>query len=138
MNFINFGIDLGTTNSLIAKFEGGTVQVFKNPIGHKETLPSVVAFRGERTIIGDKAKEYISKDAGNVFGGFKRKMGSSESFLVPSTANFATPIQLSAMVLKELKNFIHTGEQLEAAVITIPASFDTIQSNATKKAGYEA
>ncbi|HEY0040085.1 MAG TPA: Hsp70 family protein, partial [Flavisolibacter sp.] len=47
-------------------------------------------------------------------------------------------IQLSAMVLKELKNFIHTGEQLEAAVITIPASFDTIQSNATKKAGYEA
>jgi len=138
MNFINFGIDLGTTNSLIAKFEGGAVQVFKNPIGHKETLPSVVAFRGERIIVGDKAKEYISKDAGNVFGGFKRKMGSSESFLVPSTANFVTPIQLSAMVLKELKNFIHTGESLEAAVITIPASFDTIQSNATKKAGYEA
>lgn len=138
MNFINFGIDLGTTNSLIAKFEGGAVQVFKNPIGHKETLPSVVAFRGERTVIGDKAKEYISKDAGNVFGGFKRKMGSSESFLVPSTTSFITPIQLSAMVLKELKNFIHTGEQVDAAVITIPASFDTIQSNATKKAGYEA
>jgi len=56
MNFINFGIDLGTTNSLIAKFEGGAVQVFKNPIGHKETLPSVIAFRGERTIVGDKAK----------------------------------------------------------------------------------
>lgn len=138
MNFINFGIDLGTTNSLIARFEGGAVQVFKNPIGHKETLPSVVAFRGERTIVGDKAKEYIAKDAGNVFGGFKRKMGSSESFLVPSTTSFVTPIQLSAMVLKELKNFIHTGEQAEAVVITIPASFDTIQSNATKKAGYEA
>jgi molecular chaperone DnaK len=138
MNFINFGIDLGTTNSLIAKFEGGAVQVFKNPLGHKETLPSVVAFRGERIIVGDKAKEYISKDAGNVFGGFKRKMGASESFFVPSTANLITPMQLSAMVLKELKNFIHTGEQVEAAVITIPASFDTIQSNATKKAGYEA
>ena len=133
MNFINFGIDLGTTNSLIAKFEGGVVQVFKNPIGHKETLPSVVAFRGARTIVGDKAKEYISKDAGNVFGGFKRKMGSSESFLVPSTTSFVTPVQLSAMVLKELKNFIHTGEQINAAVISIPASFDTIQSNATKK-----
>ncbi|HEX8315362.1 MAG TPA: Hsp70 family protein, partial [Flavisolibacter sp.] len=138
MNFINFGIDLGTTNSLIAKFEGGAVQVFKNPIGHKETLPSVVAFRGQRIIVGDKAKEYITKDAGNVFGGFKRKMGSSESFLVPSTTSFITPIQLSATVLKELKNFIHTGEQIEAVVITIPASFDTIQSNATKKAGYEA
>lgn len=138
MNFINFGIDLGTTNSLIALFEGGAVQVFKNPLGHKETLPSVVAFRGGRTIIGDKAKEYITKDAGNVFGGFKRKMGSSESFLVPSTTSFVTPIQLSAAVLKELKNFVHTGEAIDAAVITIPASFDTIQSNATKKAGYEA
>lgn len=138
MKFINFGIDLGTTNSLIAKFEGGAVQVFKNPIGHKETLPSVVAFRGDRTLVGDKAKEYIAKDAGNVFGGFKRKMGSSESFLVPSTTSFMTPIQLSAMVLKELKNFVHTGEAVDAAVITIPASFDTIQSNATKKAGYEA
>jgi molecular chaperone DnaK len=138
MKFINFGIDLGTTNSLLAKFEGGAVQVFKNPIGHKETLPSVVAFRGGRTIVGDKAREYISKDAGNVFGGFKRKMGSSENFFVPSTAAIINPIQLSAMVLKELKNFIHTGEELEAAVITIPASFDTIQSNATKKAGYEA
>jgi molecular chaperone DnaK len=138
MKFINFGIDLGTTNSLIAKFEGGAVQVFKNSLGHKETLPSVIAFRGERIIVGDKAKEYITKDAGNVFGGFKRKMGSNESFLVPSTTNFVTPIQLSGMVLKELKNFVHTGEQVEAAVITIPASFDTIQSNATKKAGYEA
>src|ERR1043165_9525087 len=124
MNVINCGIDLGTTNSLIAKFEGGGVQVFKNPIGHKETLPSVVAFRGERTIVGDKAKEYIAKDAGNVFGSFKRKMGSGESFFVPSTTNFVTPIRLSATVLKELKNFLHTGEQIEATVITIPASFD--------------
>src|SRR5215210_6307615 len=130
MNFINFGIDLGTTNSLIGKFEGGTVHVFKNPIGHKETLPSVVAFRGDRTLVGDKAKEYISKDAGNVFGGFKRKMGSSENFFVPSTTAFITPIQLSALVLKELKNFVHTGEGIGPAVITIPASFDTIQSNA--------
>ena len=138
MNFINFGIDLGTTNSLIAKFEGGSMQVFKNPIGHKETLPSVVAFRGDRILVGDKAREYISKDAGNVFGSFKRKMGSGESFLVPATTQFVTPIQLSAQVLKELKNFVHTGEPVGAAVITIPASFDTVQSNATKKAGYEA
>lgn len=138
MKFVNFGIDLGTTNSLIAKFEGGEVQVFKNPVGHKETLPSVVAFRGDRTLVGDKAREYITKDPGNVFGGFKRKMGTDESFLVPSSLSMVTPVQLSAMVLKELKNFVHTGEQVDAAVITIPASFDTIQSNATKKAGYEA
>ncbi len=138
MNFVNFGIDLGTTNSLIAKFEDGQVQVFKNPIGHKETLPSVVAFRGDRTLVGDKAREYITKDAGNVFGSFKRKMGTGEKFLVPSTMESTSPIDLSALVLKELKNFVHTGEPVDAAVITIPASFDTVQSNATKKAGYEA
>lgn len=138
MNFIRFGIDLGTTNSLVAKFEGGAVQVFKNPIGHKETLPSVVAFRGERILVGDKAREYTGKDAANVFGAFKRKMGSDERFPVPATGATVTPIQLSALVLKELKNFVHTGEAMDAAVITIPASFDTVQSNATKKAGYEA
>lgn len=138
MNFVNFGIDLGTTNSLIAKFEGGEVQVFKNPIGFKETLPSVVAFRGERIIVGDKAKEYINKDAGNVFGSFKRKMGTGENFIVPASSQMITPIELSSLVLKELKQFVHTGEIVESAVITIPASFDTIQSNATKKAGYEA
>ena len=49
-----------------------------------------------------------------------------------------TPVTLSSQVLKELKNFVHTGELMPAAVITIPASFDTVQSNATKKAGYEA
>lgn len=138
MKFVNFGIDLGTTNSLIAKFEAGSVQVFKNPIGHKETLPSAVAFRGERTLVGDKAREYITKDPGNVFAGFKRKMGTGESFLVASTLDMVTPVQLSALVLRELKNFVHTGETVDSVVITIPASFDTVQSNATKKAGYEA
>jgi molecular chaperone DnaK len=135
---INFGIDLGTTNSLVAKFSNGQVEIFKNPVGFKETLPSVVAFRNSRILVGDKAREYIEKDPHNVFSSFKRKMGTSESFFVTSIADFKTPVQLSAMVLKELKNFIYTGEKPESVVITIPASFDTIQSNATKKAGYEA
>lgn len=137
-NTINFGIDLGTTNSLIARFKNGQAEVFKNPIGFKETLPSVVAFRNNRIIVGDKAREYIEKDPHNVFSSFKRKMGTTESFFVNSTGDFKTPIQLSALILNELKNFIYTGEKPDAVVITIPASFDTIQSNATKKAGYEA
>jgi molecular chaperone DnaK len=137
-NTIDFGIDLGTTNSVIARYSGGKVEVFKNPVGHKETLPSVVAFRRERIIVGDKAREYMEKDPGNVAGSFKRKMGTSERFYFESIGAFKTPIELSALVLKELKNFVYTGEKVEAAVITIPASFDTIQSNATKKAGYEA
>jgi molecular chaperone DnaK len=135
---INFGIDLGTTNSVIAKFHEGSVEIFKNPIGHKETLPSVVAFRKERILVGDKAREYLEKDPDNVFGSFKRKMGTSESFFVMNLERTITPVELSSLVLKELKNFVYTGEKLDAAVITIPASFDTVQSNATKKAGLEA
>ncbi len=138
MSTINFGIDLGTTNSLIAKCSGGEVEIFKNPIGHKETLPSAVAYRKGRTLIGDKAKEYVERDPANVFTAFKRKMGTSERFFVPEIGDFRSPVELSALVLQELKNFVYTGEPIEAAVITIPASFDTIQSNATKEAGYLA
>ncbi len=135
---INFAIDLGTTNSLIAKSSNGNVDIFKNPAGMKMTLPSVVAFRKDRILIGDKAREYVEKDAANVFAGFKRKMGTSESFFIPNSAEFKTPIELSTLVLQELRNFIFTGETPESVVITIPASFDTIQSNATKEAGYAA
>ncbi len=135
---INYGIDLGTTNSLIAKFSNGSVEVFKNPTGLKETLPSVVAFRKERIIVGDKAREYVEKDPSNVFSGFKRKMGTGEQFFTADAGVFKSPAELSSLVLKELKNFIYTGETPDAAVITIPASFDTIQSNATKEAGYLA
>ncbi|RYY41632.1 MAG: hypothetical protein EOO08_00430 [Chitinophagaceae bacterium] len=138
MKFINFGIDLGTTNSLIARFSNGEVQVFKNPLSGKETLPSVVAFRGDRTIVGEKARELVSKDPINVIGSFKRKMGTDEQYSIAATGTTMTPIALSALVLKELRNFVHTGESVESIVLTIPASFDTIQSNATKKAGYEA
>ncbi len=138
MKTINFGIDLGTTNSLIAQYNGGTVEVFKNPVGFKETLPSCIAFRGERTLIGDKAREWLLKDPFNVFAGFKRKMGTSDTYFCPTKSDFISPIQLSSLVLSELKNFVHTQEKPEHVVITIPASFDTVQSNATKKAGYEA
>jgi len=138
MSTINFGIDLGTTNSLIAKCSGGDIELFKNPIGHKETLPSAIAFRKGRVLIGDKAREYIEKDPSNVFTGFKRKMGTSERFFVPDISDFRSPVDLSALILQELKNFVYTGEAIEAVVITIPASFDTIQSNATKEAGYLA
>src|SRR6187399_473853 len=135
---INFAIDLGTTNSLIARSKNGSVEIFKNPSGMKVTLPSVVAFRKDRVLIGDKAKEYIEKDPSNVFASFKRKMGTSEQFFVVNDGSFKTPVELSTIILQELRNFIFTGETPESVVITIPASFDTIQSNATKEAGYAA
>jgi molecular chaperone DnaK len=135
---INFGIDLGTTNSLIAKFEKGVVEVFKNPIDFKETLPSVVGFRNNRILVGDQAKTYLKNDPKSVVGRFKRKMGTTESFRIKALGQSKSPVELSALVLKELKTFIHTGEIPEAAVITIPASFDMVQSNATKEAGHAA
>ena len=137
-NTINFGIDLGTTNSAVAKYEDGEVILFKNPLNLKQTLPSVVAFRKNRTVVGDKAREIMQKDPANVVGGFKRKMGTSDTWFIKNAAAELTAEDLSACVLKELKNFIHTGETPASVVITIPASFDTMQSNATKKAGYAA
>ncbi len=137
-NMINFGIDLGTSNSLIAKFDKGHVEVFKNPSGFKESLPSIVGFRNDRTLIGDQARAYLIRDAKSVVSRFKRKMGTSESFQVKSLNTSKTPVELSAYVLKELKNFVQTGEELDSAVITIPASFDSLQSNATKEAGLAA
>lgn len=135
---INFGIDLGTTNSLIAKYQEGKVVLFKNPATLKQTLPSVIAFRKGRIIIGDKAKEVLPRDAKNVIGYFKRKMGTTYKYYVESLDTNLTPITLSSYILKELKHFVHSGEPIQHAVITIPASFDTVQSNATKKAGLEA
>lgn len=138
MKTVNFGIDLGTTNSLIAKYENGLLEVFKNPIGQKQTLASAVAFRGSRILVGDKARDLLEKDPLNVFTCFKRKMGTTDRYFAKSINKDVSPIELSAYVLKELKNFIHTGEELHEAVITIPSSFDTIQSNATKTAGQQA
>lgn len=138
-NTINFGIDLGTTNSAITKFVKGEVIVFSNPQDYgRNTLPSVVSFRKDKITVGNKAKEFLEKDPKSVVGVFKRKMGTTESFKIKSLNESKTPIELSAQVLKELKTFVNTGDSLDAAVITIPASFDTIQSNATKEAGKQA
>ena len=138
-NTINFGIDLGTTNSAIAKFIKGEVIIFSNPQDYgRNTLPSVVSYKKDKIIVGNKAKEFLEKDPKSVVGVFKRKMGTAESFKIKSINESKTPIELSAQVLKELKTFVNTGDNLDAVVLTIPASFDTIQSNATKEAGIQA
>lgn len=138
-NTINFGIDLGTTNSAIAKFIKGEVIIFSNPQDYgRNTLPSVVSYKKDKITVGNKAKEFLERDPKSVVGVFKRKMGTAESFKIKSINESKTPIELSAQVLKELKTFVNTGDNLDAVVITIPASFDTIQSNATKEAGIQA
>ncbi|MDI9309340.1 MAG: Hsp70 family protein [Limnohabitans sp.] len=137
MENINFGIDLGTTNSGICKFEDGKIQIFKNPVGFSDTLPSAISFRKSRISIGGKAREMMGKTNTDVFTAFKRKMGTDHQYLISETNESKSAIDLSAMILKELSSFV-TDEKIESVIITIPASFDTIQSNATKKAGHQA
>ncbi len=136
MGNINFGIDLGTTNSGIGHYENGKVVLLKNPVGFKETLPSVIAYKSERILVGDKANEQLLSNPGSVFSSFKRKMGTSEMYSVDGERE-TYPVELSSLILKELYNF-SLNEKVDTAVITIPASFDTIQSNATKEAGYRS
>lgn len=137
MKNINFGIDLGTTNSGIAKFADGKVTVYKNPVGFAETLPSVVAFRKGRIVIGEKARELMKSASKDVFSSFKRKMGTEHLYRISDSGEEKSPVELSSMILKELLSFI-PDEKPQSIVITIPASFDTVQSNATKKAGQMA
>ena len=135
---IDFGIDLGTTNSTIAQYKEGEVEIFKNPLNLKSTLPSVIAYRKNRVLVGDKAREILNKDPQNTVAHFKRKMGTAEQYFIPNTGAFKTPIELSAIILKELKQFIYNKEKPTSIIITIPAAFDTVQSNATKEAGFLA
>ncbi len=135
---IDIGIDLGTTNSSIARFADGVLNIYKNFSTQKETTASVVAFRKERVVIGDKAKEFQKRSSNNVFSHFKRKMGTNHTYFVASRNEFVTPVDLSKYILMELSKFVPSTVNKDAVVITIPASFDTIQSNATKTAGYNS
>ena len=115
--------------------------MFKNPLAYGSSiLPSVVGYRKDKILIGEKAKDLLGKDehARNVVSAFKRRMGTTESYKIKATGQSVTPVELSALLLKELKTFLPQDEKLDAAVITIPASFDTIQSNATKQAALQA
>ncbi|MGK0430214.1 MAG: molecular chaperone DnaK [Psychroserpens sp.] len=87
-------------------------------------------------MIGGKALDYLQKDAENI--SFKREMGIQDTYFMPSIDKEMSPIDLSSLILKVLKNVVNDDEVLDSVVITIPASFDTIQSNATKKVGYLA
>ena len=146
---IDYGIDLGTTNSAIARMESGEA-VIKQTKNLMDTLPSCVYFsknkKGERSIrVGIKAKDSKYSDAiqalskgvvGDEFGyiEFKREMGSDKPY---SNGNMPkssyNPEELSAEVLKELKSLIN-DEVVNSVVITVPAMFTAIQKDATMKA----
>ncbi len=151
------GIDLGTTNSVVAVMEGGEPVVITNPEGSR-TTPSVVAFTksGER-LVGQVAKRQAVTNPENTVYSIKRFMGrkyeevTEEMKIVPYKVTRAsnndarviimgkeyTPPEISAMILQKLKNAAeeYLGEKVTRAVITTPAYFNDSQRQATKDAG---
>ncbi len=150
------GIDLGTTNSVVAVMEGGEPKVIPNEEGGR-TTPSVVAFTksGER-LVGQVAKRQAITNPANTIYSIKRFMGrrfnevSDEMKMVPykvvqqgdhvaveAQGKLYTPPEISALILQKLKKAAedHLGSPVTEAVITVPAYFNDAQRQATKDAG---
>jgi molecular chaperone DnaK len=133
---IDYGIDLGTTNSSIALLKGAEVEIIKNNEGSEYTPSAVWLDKGNRTIVGRRAKERLEDDPENSACEFKLRMGTGEEWLFPRSGRRFRPEELSAEVLKSLKADVkqRTGEDIGAAVITVPAAFELPQCEATRKA----
>lgn len=149
------GIDLGTTNSLVAYMDGDHPQVIRGSDG-RGLVPSVIAMTDEGFLVGHPAKDQLIRHPERTIYSVKRFMGKSlddvseelQYFPYPITeqggvirmqlgANTYSPPQVSAMILKELKTRAeaHLGEEIQRVVITVPAYFNDSQRQATKDAG---
>ena len=129
------GIDLGTTNSVVAVLEGGEPTVIPNAEGAR-TTPSVVAFaKGGEVLVGEVAKRQAVTNVDRTVRSVKRHMGTDWSITIDDK-NYK-PQQISAFVLQKLKRDAeaYLGEPVTNAVITVPAYFSDAERQATKEAG---
>lgn len=130
------GIDLGTTNSCMAVMEGGEAVVIPNAEGAR-TTPSVVGFskKGEK-LVGQVAKRQAVSNPENTVYSIKRHMGDV-NYKVTLQGKQYKPQEISAMILQKLKSDAeaYLGEDIQQAVITVPAYFNDAQRQATKDAG---
>ena len=128
------GIDLGTTNSVVAVLEGGEPTVIANAEGNR-TTPSIVAFKGEEVLVGELAKRQAITNPDNTVRSIKRQVGTNwkEKF----ENKEYTPQEVSARILQKLKRDAESyiGEDVTDAVITVPAYFNDAERQATKEAG---
>jgi molecular chaperone DnaK len=142
-NKIDYGIDLGTTNSAIARMENGE-PVIKKSDTLKDTIPSCISFNKKQSILaGDSAANALRQDKlramkdfksdTNTFIEFKRTMGTDKQYLSSNMNKSFSSEDLSAEVLKKLKSFI-SDEDLKSIVITVPAKFTINQKEATSRA----
>jgi len=146
---IDYGIDLGTTNSAIARLENGEIRIIKSNDGQMDTTPSVVYINKVKTIfVGLKAFNQIDADAkksfrefqnkglnvgSNTFFEFKRTMGTDKKYPSTNRGKEFLSEELSAEVLKKMKSYV-IDDEIHSAVITVPAKFRQNQLNATQKA----
>ncbi|WP_299236237.1 molecular chaperone DnaK [Natronomonas sp.] len=130
------GIDLGTTNSAFAVMEGGDPEIIVNGEGER-TTPSIVAFTDDdERLVGKPAKNQAIQNPENTIQSIKRHMGEDD-YTVPVDGEDYTPEQISAMILQKIKRDAeeYLGDDVERAVITVPAYFNDRQRQATKDAG---
>ncbi|MFY8189145.1 MAG: Hsp70 family protein [Flavobacterium sp.] len=141
---IDYGIDLGTTNSAISRMENGNIEIIRAlPDRKKETTPSCVSIKKNGTIsIGDSAytnyktdsiKALSNKAPLNVFVEFKRTMGTDKKHFSSNVNKDFSSEELSAEILKQLKSYV-PDDNIKAAVITVPAAFKNNQIDATRRA----
>ena len=129
------GIDLGTTNSVVAILEGGEPTVIANAEGSR-TTPSVVAFaKNAEVLVGEVAKRQAVTNVDRTIRSVKRHMGTDWSVNIDGKK--FSPQQISAFVLQKLKRDAeaYLGEKITDAVVTVPAYFSDAQRQATKEAG---
>ena len=135
---IDFGIDLGTTNSAIAVLRGTVPDVIKNNLDNDIT-PSAVFIdkRGIQVGLRAKGKLEFENSAEDVYIEFKRRMGTDFKYEFKTAGRTMRPEEVSAEVLKTLRGDVQQrlGEDVQACVITVPAAFEQKQCAATKKAG---
>jgi molecular chaperone DnaK len=135
-DYINFGIDLGTTNSCLAHAHEGEVRVIQNN-DQMNVTPSVVrVLKTGALMVGRRAYNAVSEDPDNVAQEAKRLMGQRYSKTFPASGRVMTPGEISAEVLKSLLADARrrTDEDARAAVVTVPAAFTALQCDATARA----
>jgi molecular chaperone DnaK len=133
---IDFGIDLGTTNSALAVLKGVTTEVIKNNRNNDITPSAVYIGKKGNLEVGISALNRALENPDDAYTEFKRRMGTDHVYRFKSSGQSLKPEDLSAEVIKSLRNDVQvrTGELLEAAVITVPAAFELHQCDATRRA----
>ncbi|MGH8547908.1 MAG: Hsp70 family protein [Methylococcales bacterium] len=134
---VDFGIDLGTTNSATAVSNGGNVEVIKNNDNLDCTSSAVWVDKNNKEFVGLTAKNQLEVDPDNAFSEFKLQMGNAaQRYRFARSGSERRPEDLSAAVLKSLKKDVRQrlGEEIECAVICVPAAFELPQCSATKQA----